>query len=84
MTNENVVVPKLQSKVMLSPKTKTAGEVLRENGKIWMVIGYRDRVLAFGNKPGLLVESMISQVWRWVRIENDKEFYWVPIASGRA
>ena len=77
MDQENV--PIVGSRIILSQKTKHGGVLIQENGKIWIMIKYQDRVLAFGNKPGLLIESVMTHNWRWVQFPEDKHLYWSSI-----
>ncbi len=74
-----VEIPQIGSRVILSQKSRHAGDVLLENGKIWIVLEYRPSVLAFAGKPGILVESIITQCWRWIQVPEDRTFYCAEI-----
>lgn len=71
MINSNL---KAGDKVYLSALSAYGKKTLQENGAVWRVLEIKDRVLACKNKPGFLVESVITHCWLWVAIEKDMNF----------
>jgi hypothetical protein len=61
-------------KVSLSARSSFGANVLREDGRVWIVRECRARVMGLANKEGVLLESTITGAWRWVRLEKDRDF----------
>lgn len=67
-------IPRAGDKVALSARSSFGAKILKTDGTVWFVREYRPKVLALGNKEGILVESSITGVWRWVKIDKDRDF----------
>lgn len=75
---------KIGDKLYLMSASGQGRKVLDENGATWIVLEVRDRVLGLGQKPGMLLESLLTGVWIWVKIEKDKNFSWNIVLGGRS
>ncbi|MDP3987211.1 MAG: hypothetical protein Q8P81_03240 [Nanoarchaeota archaeon] len=65
-------------KLYLSNKTLHGKKTIHENGTVWIVIDFKEKVLACGMKPAYCVESISTKAWRWIAEEpnEDRDFFW--------
>jgi len=73
--------PRTNDKLYLSHKSLFGKKTIQENGSVWIVLEIRDKVLACRNKKGMKLESILNSSWRWIALEEDRDFFWQIIVK---
>jgi hypothetical protein len=64
----------MNERITLSAKTHFGIEILKADGRVWVVLEHRDKVLGLAGREGILIESVATSARRWVRIGVDPDF----------
>ncbi len=60
--------------VKLTGISKKGRERVKQHGDLWRVKQIRHEVVCLNNEAGMLVESLMSDDTRWVKITDDPNF----------
>lgn len=72
---------KVEDGIFLVARSVYGEKNIEENGANWIVLKIEDKVICCQNKKAMLLESILTKNWRFVALENDRDYYWNLRAS---